>query len=207
MRPINRELLSDLLSRVLVGVLFLFLSINMLREFVQTGHLTGLLLLVSEALVVVLTVMRRRATAVDRTAAAALVTTISVAGPPLVRASEAAVAFLPDAATAAISFVGLCLVIAGKIVLGRSFGLVPANRGVVASGPYLLVRHPIYSGYLITHVAFLLAHPSAWNIVVLVVADTALIVRALFEERILVRDERYREYCTRVGWHLVPGVF
>ena len=206
MRPINRELLSDLLSRVLVGVLFLFLSINMLREFVQTGHLTGLLLLVSEALVVVLTVMRRRATAVDRTAAAALVTTISVAGPPLVRASEA-VAFLPDAATAAISFAGLCLVIAGKIVLGRSFGLVPANRGIVASGPYLLVRHPIYSGYLITHVAFLLAHPSAWNIVVRVVADTALIVRALFEERILVRDERYREYCTRVGWHLVPGVF
>ena len=92
-------------------------------------------------------------------------------------------------------------------MLGRSFGLVPANRGVVASGPYLLVRHPIYSGYLITHIGFLLAHPSAWNIAILLVADTALIVRALYEERILVRDEQYREYCSRVGWHLVPGVF
>ena len=191
---------------MLVGVLFLFLSINLLQEFLRTGHLTGLLLLVSEALVVVLTVMRRRAKAVDRSVAAAIVTIISVAGPSLVRASAAG-ALLPDVATAVLSFAGLCLVIAGKVVLGRSFGLVPANRGVVASGPYLLVRHPIYSGYLITHIGFLLAHPSVWNIVLLGVADTALIVRALYEERILARDERYREYCGRVGWHLVPGVF
>ena len=206
MRSLDREKFRDLLARVLVGVLFLFLSINLLQEFLRTGHLTGLLLLVSEALVVVLTVMRRRAKAVDRSVAAAIVTIISVAGPSLVRASAAG-ALLPDVATAVLSFAGLCLVIAGKVVLGRSFGLVPANRGVVASGPYLLVRHPIYSGYLITHIGFLLAHPSVWNIVLLGVADAALIVRALYEERILVRDERYREYCSRVGWHLVPGVF
>ena len=206
MRSLDRERFRDLLARVLVGVLFLFLSINLLQEFLRTGHLTGLLLLVSEALVVVLTVMRRRAKAVDRSVAAAIVTIISVAGPSLVRASAAG-ALLPDVATAVLSFAGLCLVIAGKVVLGRSFGLVPANRGVVASGPYLLVRHPIYSGYLITHIGFLLAHPSVWNIVLLGVADAALIVRALYEERILVRDERYREYCGRVGWHLVPGVF
>ena len=206
MRSLDREKFRDLLARVLVGVLFLFLSINLLQEFLRTGHLTGLLLLVSEALVVVLTVMRRRAKAVDRSVAAAIVTIISVAGPSLVRASAAG-PLLPDVATAVLSFAGLCLVIAGKVVLGRSFGLVPANRGVVASGPYLLVRHPIYSGYLITHIGFLLAHPSVWNIVLLGVADTALIVRALYEERILARDERYREYCGRVGWHLVPGVF
>lgn len=206
MRSLDREKFRDLLARVLVGVLFLFLSINLLREFLQTGHLTGLLLLVSEALVVVLTVMRRRARAVDRSVAAAIVTIISVAGPSLVRASAAG-ALLPDVATAVLSFAGLCLVIAGKVVLGRSFGIVPANRGVVASGPYLLVRHPIYAGYLITHIGFLLAHPSVWNVVLLGVADAALIVRALYEERILIRDERYREYCSRVGWHLVPGVF
>ena len=206
MRSLDRDKFTDLLARMLVGLLFLFLSINLLREFLQTGHITGLLMLTSEAIVVVLTIVRRRAKAVDHSVAAAIVTTISLAGPPLVRASAES-ALLPDAATAALSFAGLCLVIAGKVVLGRSFGLVPANRGVVASGPYLLVRHPIYSGYLITHIGFLLAHPSVWNMVLLGVADAALIVRALYEERILVRDERYREYCSRVGWHLVPGVF
>ena len=53
--------------------------------------------------------------------------------------------------TALISTVGLLFVIAGKITLGRSFGIVPANRGVVA-GPYTLVRHPIYAGYLLSHI-------------------------------------------------------
>ena len=52
------------------------------------------------------------------------------------------------------------IIIAGKLTLGRSFGLMPANRGVVSSGIYRFVRHPIYAGYLITHVAFLAAHPT-----------------------------------------------
>jgi len=91
--------------------------------------------------------------------------------------------------------------------LGRSFGIAPANRGVVMRGPYVIVRHPIYTGYLLTHIAFLLAHPTPWNAAVLVVADSALVVRALIEERVLGADAEYQSYCRRVGWHLVPGVF
>jgi protein-S-isoprenylcysteine O-methyltransferase Ste14 len=114
---------------------------------------------------------------------------------------------MPDLATALISCAGLALVIAGKATLGRSFGLVPANRGVVVRGPYVMMRHPIYAGYLLCHIGFLAAHPGTLNAVIMVVADTALIIRALFEERVLGDDERYRAYCTRVGWHLVPGIF
>ena len=97
--------------------------------------------------------------------------------------------------------------IVGKLALGRSFGIAPANRGVVMRGPYVLVRHPIYAGYLLTHVAFLVAHPTPWNVAVILVADGALVVRALIEERVLSADEEYQSYCRRVGWHLVPGVF
>ena len=114
---------------------------------------------------------------------------------------------MADEFTALLSIAGLSLAIAGKLTLGRSFGIVPANRGVVARGPYLLVRHPIYTGYVITHLAFLAANPQPANIVIALFADGALIARALFEERILGRDERYRAYCSRVGWHLVPGVY
>ena len=122
--------------------------------------MTGLLLLVSEALVVVLTIFRRRAHAVDRSiAGGAAVTGVSLVGPPLLRAGGAA-PLLADSFTAGFSTFGLCLVIAGKVVLGRSFGLVPANRGVVAQGPYGFMRHPIYTGYLLTHVGFLAAHPT-----------------------------------------------
>lgn len=205
----GRERLSDLLARLLVATLFVLLSINLLSDFQRTQHITGLLLLVSEALVVVLTIFRRRAQMVDRTLAAAAVTTVSLIGPPLLRAGGpmSVEPLLPDLATAALSSFGLCFVIAGKVVLGRSFGLIPANRGIVASGPNGWMRHPIYTGYLLTHVGFIAAHPTMWNVTVILVSDTVLIVRALMEERVLNQDEQYRAYCAKVGWHLVPGVF
>ena len=78
---------------------------------------------------------------------------------------------------------------------------------MVDTGPYGIVRHPIYTGYLITHVAFLLANPAPWNVAVILFADSALIVRAMMEERVLSADVQYQGYCRRVGWHLVPGVF
>jgi protein-S-isoprenylcysteine O-methyltransferase Ste14 len=56
-------------------------------------------------------------------------------------------------------------------------------------------------------VAFYLAHPSAWNALLVVTADTALVLRALVEERVLDGDASYRAYCQRVGWHFVPGLF
>ena len=46
-----------------------------------------------------------------------------------------------------------------------------------------------------------------YSAAVLLVADGALVVRALIEERVLGTDAKYQSYCRRVGWHLVPGVF
>ena len=196
----------ELCARVCVIILFTLLSVNLLRDFLDTGRVTGLLFLASEALVVVLTVVRRRARLVDRSFAAALTTTLSVALPPMQRASDS-IALLPDELTVMVSAIGLGLVILGKMTLGRSFGVAPANRGVVVRGPYGFVRHPIYTGYLIIHVAFLAANPTPWNFAMITIADVALVFRALMEERVLSADETYQGYCQRVGWHLVPGVF
>ena len=206
MTPDRYRSLRELLARATICALFTLLSINVLRGFLETGHVTGLLLLVSELLVVALTFARRPAALVDRSAGATIVTFVSVVSPLLLRASDET-GLLPDAATAGLLGLGLVVVVVGKMTLGRSFGLVPANRGIVVAGPYAFVRHPIYSGYLVTHVAFILAHPHAWNIALVLIGDTALIVRALVEERVLDHDARYRDYCERVNWHFVPGLF
>ena len=205
-RPALERVAMDVIARAVVASLFVMLTLNLWGDFVRTRHVTGLLLLVSEALVVVLTVVRRRTEIVDRTAAAAVVTLASVVGPALLR-SVPDQALVPDVLTAIVSVVGLIAVIAGKVTLGRSFGIAPANRGVVVRGPYGFVRHPIYAGYLVTHVAFACAYPTIWNLTILAVTDVALVLRALCEERVLSRDWSYQRYCQRVAWHLVPGLF
>jgi protein-S-isoprenylcysteine O-methyltransferase Ste14 len=200
------DLVREFVARAFVAGLFAMMSVNLFGDFMRTGHVTGLLLVASESLVVVLTIVRRRAYLTDRSIAATVATTLSLAGPPLVRSAEG-YALAPDMVTALVSVLGLVVVIAGKVALGRSFGIAPANRGVVARGPYAFVRHPIYSGYIVTHIAFAIAHPSPWNLTILAIADSALVVRALIEERLLRTDVQYESYCGRVGWHLVPGLF
>ncbi len=200
------ERFSDLIARAIVVVLFSLMAVRFGADFLATGRVTGLLLLVSETLVVALTVMRRSAAAVDRSMRARLLTTLSMLGPPLLQPGHLP-AIAPEAVTVAMSVVGLAIVIGGKLTLGRSFGLMPANRGVVSSGIYRAVRHPIYSGYLVTHIAFLAANPGAWNIVALIAADGALLARAVCEEQTLGRDPKYREYLDKVRWRVLPGVF
>jgi protein-S-isoprenylcysteine O-methyltransferase Ste14 len=200
------ERLGDIASRAIIIVLFSRLAVLFGADFLQTGRLTNLLLLVSEMLVVALTVFRRAAVAVDRSMRARLLTTVSLLGPLLVRPADLA-PLLSQPITIVASVIGLGVVIAGKVTLGRSFGLMPANRGIVSSGVYKLVRHPIYLGYLVTHVAFLVANPSPRNVAVLMVGDIALLLRAICEEQTLARDAQYREYQQIVRWRVCPGLF
>lgn len=197
---------ADFVAKAFGVALFSFLAVRIGADFLSTGRLTGLLLLASEALVVILTVFRRAPAVVDRSAKARVLTALSLIGPLLVRPGEVA-ALAAEAATVSASALGLMIVIAGKVALGRSFGLIPANRGVVCTGPYRLVRHPIYLGYLITHVAFVAANPTMWNMVVFTIADVALLARAVCEEETLTRDQAYKAYTTRVRWRVVPGAF
>lgn len=97
--------------------------------------------------------------------------------------------------------------ISAKVALGVSFGLVAANRGVRVSGPYRFVRHPMYAGYVITHVGLLLAMPSAFNALLYACALLLQIVRIKREERVLMQDQQYQDFSARVRYRLLPGVF
>ena len=203
--PEQARQLADLAARATIVVLFSLMAVRFGTDFLATGRVTGLFLLLSETLVVVLTVMRRSASTVDTSVRARVLTAVSTLGPPLL--APAAIAMVPQSVTIAMSCAGLSVVIAGKITLGRSFALLPANRGVVSSGVYGIVRHPIYLGYLITHLAFLMANPTLWNVVALLAADAALLARAVCEEQTLALDPKYRDYQTRVRWRVAPGLF
>jgi protein-S-isoprenylcysteine O-methyltransferase Ste14 len=103
--------------------------------------------------------------------------------------------------------VGMGVQVWAKLILRRSFGVVPANRGVKVRGPYRLVRHPMYFGYMISHVGLFLLSPLPLNAVIYLTAAAFQIVRILAEERVLSRAVDYREYQDSVGWRLMPGIF
>jgi len=112
----------------------------------------------------------------------------------------------PEMLTAVMIAVGSAISLGAKWSLGRSFGLIPANRGLRTSGIYNLVRHPIYAGYLWSNLGFVLLRPSAWNIALFAVIWTAQWLRMNEEEALLEQDERYRAYKARVRYRLIPGV-
>jgi protein-S-isoprenylcysteine O-methyltransferase Ste14 len=202
----RRFAVGEVGAKIIIVLLFSAMAIRLASDWLKTGHLTGMLLLASEGLVVALTLVRRSAAVVDRSWKARLLTGFSTWSPNLVM-PLAAGALAPQRVTVAITAAGLFVVVLGKLSIGRSFGLSPANRGVVSTGLYRLVRHPIYFGYLVTHLGFVLANPMAWNVSVLVAADLALMCRAVREELTLANDDLYCAYMQRVRWRMLPGLF
>ncbi len=112
----------------------------------------------------------------------------------------------PDYVTAPLIWVGTAIALAAKLSLRRSFGLVPANRGVKVSGAYRFVRHPMYTGYVLNHIGFLLLFFSAWNLVVYATCWVLLYLRAIEEERFLLQDPEYVDYARTVKARIVPGL-
>lgn len=107
----------------------------------------------------------------------------------------------------ALVFLGMAFSLSAKLILRRSFGIVAANRGVKIAGPYRLVRHPMYAGYVITHIGTLLLLPHMWNWILFLFAWTAMAMRIQAEERLLAQDPAYAAYMTEVRYRLVPGIY
>jgi len=195
----------SILSRVIPASYFALSCIAFWNSFLETGKWTSIFWMVSEGAVVVLLVVRRPSSNISRSPMDWLA---GVAGSflvLLVRPSGAMLA--PDAAGFALQLFGTAFQLYGKAALGRSFGIVAANRGVVVEGPYRLVRHPIYLGYLITHAGFLLSNWSLWNLAIYASAYIFQVARIFAEERILMADGKYGEYLQSVRYRMIPGVF
>lgn len=91
-----------------------------------------------------------------------------------------------------------------------TFVRIQDDRGhsVVSSGPYALVRHPGYSGVLLSHLALPFALGSIWALLPAAVGTAFFVARTIREDQML-RDHLvgYREYQDRVRWRLLPGVW
>ncbi|WP_276135191.1 methyltransferase family protein [Polluticoccus soli] len=82
------------------------------------------------------------------------------------------------------------------------------NRGIVTGGAYRFVRHPAYiakvTAWWLTLIPILPGNP--WAISGMAVWTVVYYLRAITEERHLLADPEYADYCEKVKWRFIPGV-
>jgi protein-S-isoprenylcysteine O-methyltransferase Ste14 len=100
----------------------------------------------------------------------------------------------------AVALVATAWTVAAVLSLGRCFGVLPEARGLVTTGAYRFVRHPVYLGELGAYLGLTLAAPGLGNLLGAVVFVVAQHVRMGLEERALTEEfPDYREYAARTG--------
>ncbi len=83
-----------------------------------------------------------------------------------------------------------------------------ADQWVISTGPYALVRHPMYAGSLLYLLATPLALGSWWGLLAVAGIAPFLWWRLVDEERFLKQNlAGYADYCFRTRRRLIPGVF
>lgn len=90
--------------------------------------------------------------------------------------------------------------------LGQSFGIVPSNRGIKTKVFYAVVRHPIYSLYMMHDIGWNLNCFSAHNVCVFFLYCLLTYGRARCEERLLRQDPAYQEYASKTSYMFLPGI-
>jgi protein-S-isoprenylcysteine O-methyltransferase Ste14 len=205
---LDTPLALDLVERVALVVLYGYFTFNVVQRFQESGAFINFVMLCSEGSIVVFVLCRRLTANISMKPTdwlvAVLGTTMPLLAVPAAHSSEMSGLSI---FWALVALGGFALQIAAKLTLRRSFGIVAANRGVKVSGPYRIVRHPMYAGYVMTHVGFLLHNPSLWNFSVYTLALGCQVVRILAEERILSQDQDYRDFAAQTRYRLLFGVF
>ena len=85
---------------------------------------------------------------------------------------------------------------------------IAEDQKVISTGPYAIVRHPMYSGALLLMLGIPLALGSWWGLLMLVLAVAGILWRLVDEERFLARNlTGYADYTNAVQYRLIPFIW
>ena len=107
----------------------------------------------------------------------------------------------------AVGFAGILRVFRENSFSAATVEVAP-DQIVVSTGPYAIVRHPMYAAATVLMAGIPVALGSWWGLAVMAGIVPLLVWRLLHEERILAEQlPGYRDYLTKVRWRLVPYVW
>lgn len=195
---------ADRLDQIVTCMAFLWLCWRFLLSDPAPLHWYAIMLLASEGVIAFFVIIRRRTEVISVNLGDWVVALSGTALAMLVENQSGRL--WPDLGFALI-LVGFVIHFGAKLSLRRSFGTVPADRGIKTNGLYALVRHPMYFGYMISHIGFFISVPSFWNAAVYILAWTFLISRIMREERLLLLNPEYAAYAEQTRYRFIPGVW
>ena len=203
-RPLRRvaNLAFDV-ALVLTWAVFLY---SHGHRVIADGVYTSLPFVIENAVLVGISLTRRSSRVTSTRWADWLVATAG-AWLPLAFQTAAGANGLAGTAGTLVQVVGLGATVFSFLTLGRSFGIVAADRGLKVHGPYRIVRHPIYVSHSITMTGLVIANFSTVNVVLLATITAFQLLRIQAEERVLTASGDYAAYAGRVRWRLVPGLY
>jgi protein-S-isoprenylcysteine O-methyltransferase Ste14 len=109
--------------------------------------------------------------------------------------------------TNSLAILGSLVMLWARLSLGRIIGFVPAQRGLVSTGAYAYMRHPVYTGILLSYIALALRAFSPLNAVLIGLGVLWFIpIKSLVEEDFLRHDPEYVAYMQRVRTRWIPFV-
>ncbi len=205
MKAKYKSLVLELLMKIM-AIIGMVYFINQAYQAYMNAHNPTVLLLLVEELITVFLIVAAKFTDTRNFSPLPMIATICGTFYFFAVSLGSGTKLIPDNIASMILICAICWQIYAKIYLGRSFGLLPACRTVVDTGPYRLVRHPIYLGYFIGHMSFLFNNFSLWNVTVFTLLYLFQVLRIIYEEQVLSQNEQYREYKTRVKYRFIPFV-
>jgi protein-S-isoprenylcysteine O-methyltransferase Ste14 len=204
-KPTHRprgHLLWDLGTAAVFSV-FLSAAIS---AWMKTGSPLKFGVIVVNVTFVVLLLVRARPAAVSHSWRNWILAPLATCAPLFLRPAPADWALLTWM-SAALQAIGLAIVFLALLSLGRSFGIVAANRGVRRHGLYAWVRHPLYAGEIVCVLGILLAHWTLRSAALVLAFVLAQVLRSYQEERLLIQDQGYAAYRIAVPYRLIPGIY
>jgi protein-S-isoprenylcysteine O-methyltransferase Ste14 len=200
-----KPVVHDALSGIGCATMLL-MAAEALEATLQSPSLSAWLCVTMHAIAAALFVIRRAPRISARSARAAVVTTGSVSYAFAFDMTESAAPNWLATCGDSLAVAGLAGCVLSLGALGRSFAIFPADRGLVTTGPYGWVRHPLYASYIVVDSSVLLSHASAENALLLCLGLLLFLLRIQEEERVLDTGA-YAAYARRVRHRLLPRVY
>src|SRR5689334_14354326 len=136
----------DRIERTILIIAYIYLVYRIVHAYYASGNWYSAMVAVSELFVLVFILIRRPTNKISINASDWMIAVGATTFPLAIEFPEI-YPIITSTLCVLVVISGIFIQLYAKLSLRRSFGLVPANRGIKVEGPYRVIRHPMYAGY------------------------------------------------------------